>query len=118
MRPNARDVTIELREGEYIAERGKRKLTWLIRLNDAWVHVREWPSAEVEQCQARSGVVWENLTRLLVPVGTRLTRVESRPATYVRRDALAYLTRPPDPARRVFRGEFRVGERGELSRIP
>lgn len=114
----ARDVTIELTEGEYIAERGKRKLTWLIRLNDAWVHVSEWPGAEVEQCQATSGVVWENLTRLVVPFGTRLTRVESRPAPYVRRDALDYLSRGPDPGRRVFRSEFRVGARGELLREP
>ncbi len=111
-----RDVTIELTEGEYVAERGKRKLTWLIRLNDAWVHVREWPGVEVEQCQATSGVVWENLTRLIVPPGTRLTRIESRPAPYTKRDALEYLKRSPDPGRRVFRLEFRVGTRGELLR--
>jgi hypothetical protein len=116
MTPPARDVTIELSEGEFIADRGKRKLTWLIRQNDAWIHIREWPGAEVEQCQARSGVVWENLTRLVVAVGTRLTRIESRPAPYERRDALAYLQRSPDAARRVFRAEFRVGRRGELLR--
>jgi hypothetical protein len=112
----ARDVTIELREGEYVAERGKRKLTWLVRLNDAWVHVSEWPAAEVERCQARSGVVWESLTRLVVPVGARLTRVESRPAPYAKRDALDYLKRSPDVARHVSRQQFRVGRRGELLR--
>jgi hypothetical protein len=111
-----RDVTIELSEGEYVAERGKRKLTWLIRHGDAWVHVSEWPGAEVEQCQATAGVVWETLTRLVVGVGTRLTRVESRPAPYVKRSALDYLSRSPDPGRRVFRAEFRVGARGELVR--
>jgi len=114
----ARSVTIELNEGEYVAERGKRKLTWLIRLNDAWVHVSEWPGAEVEQCQPTSGVVWENLTRLVVSPGARLRRIESRPAPYAKRDTLAYLSRPPDPGRRVIRAEFRVGARGELLREP
>jgi hypothetical protein len=111
-----RDVSIELREGEYVADRGKRKLTWLIRINDGWAHVREWPGAQVEQCQLRSGVVWENLTRLVVPLGTRLTRIESRPAPYAHRDALDYLKRSPEPARRVLRTEFRVAARGELLR--
>ncbi len=111
-----RDVTIELTEGEYIAPRGTRKVTWLIRYNDVWVHVSEWAGVQVERCEAKSGVVWENLTRLQVPVGTPLTRVESRPAAYVARDALDYLRRPPDAARRVFRQEFRVGRRGELLR--
>jgi hypothetical protein len=116
-RAPARDVTIELREGEYVAERGKRKVTWLVRLNDAWVHISEWTGAEVERCQARSGVVWETLTRLLVPAGTRLTRVESRPAPYAQRDALDYLKRSPDAARRVSRQEFSVGQRGDLLRL-
>jgi hypothetical protein len=111
-------VTIELTEGEYIAPRGTRELTWLIRLNDAWVHVSQWAGAEVQRCESKSGVVWENLTRLLVAPGTRLTRIESRPAPYAKRDALAYLSRPRQPARRVFRQEFRVGGRGDLIRAP
>ena len=111
-----RDVTIELTEGEYVAPRGKREVTWLIRLNDDWIHVSKWAGAEVERCQATSGVVWENRTRLLVPAGTQLERIESRPAPYVRRDALDYLRRSPDAARRVLRQEFRVGSRGDLLR--
>ena len=112
-----REVQIELTCGEYIAARGKRELNWLIRLNDAWVHVSEWPGAEIERMQAKSGTVWENLTRLTVVPGTRLTRVESRPGAYVARDALDYLKRAPtQPARRVFRQEFRVGSRGGLFR--
>jgi hypothetical protein len=113
-----RDVTIELTEGEYVAERGKQELTWHIRLNDGWVHISKWPGAEVERCQAKSGVVWENRTQLLVPAGQKLLRVESRPAPYAKRDALDYLKRSPDAARRVFRQEFRVGSRGELLRQP
>lgn len=116
--PPPRRVTIELNEGEYVAERGKRKLTWLVRLNDAWVHVSEWPGAEVERCQARSGVVWENLTRLVVPVGARLTRVESRPMPYVQRDALDYLRRSPAAATRTNKQEFQVSRGGELLRAP
>jgi hypothetical protein len=112
-----REVQIELTEGEYVAERGKRALTWLIRINDGWAHVSEWPGAEIERCQARSGTVWESLTRLTVPLGTRLTRVESRPAAYAARDALDYLKRAPTQvARRVFRQEYRVGSRGALLR--
>ena len=58
------DVTIELTEGEYVAERGKRKLTWLIRLNDAWVHVREWPGVEVEQVGTDEGAAVQKGDRL------------------------------------------------------
>jgi hypothetical protein len=111
-----REVTIELTEGEYIAPRGTRELTWLIRVNDAWLHVSKWPGVEVERCQARSGTVWENRTRLSVPPGARLTRVESRPAPYAKRDALDYLKRSPAVARRVSRQEFHVGKRGDLIR--
>ena len=113
----ARPVTVELTEGEYIAARGTVEVTWLIRLNDAWVHLSQWPGVEVERCQAKSGMVWENLTRVTVPPGTRLTRVESRPAPYAKRDALDYLTRSKSqPGRRTFRQEFRVTPRGELLR--
>jgi hypothetical protein len=119
MTSRTREVTIELTEGEYVAPRGKRQLTWLIRANDAWIHVSEWPSAEVERRQAKSGTVWENLTRLVVTPGAELTRVESRPAPYVPRDALDYLKRAPTGAeRRVLRQEFRVGARGDLLRKP
>ncbi len=110
------EVSIELREGEYVAQRGTSKVTWLIRLNDAWVHVSEWPGVEVARCETKSGVVWENLTRLFVPPGARLTRIESRPAPYAARDALDYLKRSPNVARRVIRQEYRVGRRGDLLR--
>jgi hypothetical protein len=111
-----REVQIELTEGEYVAPRGKSQVTWLIRLNDAWVHVTEWPGAEVERCQTRSGMVWQNLTRLTVPAGAQLTRVESRPAPYAKRDALDYMKRAPSVAKHVSRQEFRVGARGDLIR--
>jgi len=109
-------VTVELTEGEYVAARGKRAVTWLIRLNDDWVHISKWPGAEIERCQIKSGTVWENRTRLPVAPGARLTRVESRPAPYVKRDALEYLRRPIAPERRVLRQEFRVAARGKLLR--
>lgn len=111
-----RELKIELTEGEYIAARGKTAVTWLIKLNDAWVHITEWPGAEVERCRTKSGMVWQNLTRLTVPAGARLTRVESRPAPYAQKDALDYLKSAPKVARRVFRQEFRVGARGDLVR--
>jgi hypothetical protein len=109
-----RPVTIELTEGEYVVERGKRELTWLIRVADAWVHISKWPGAEIQRCALKSGMVWENRTRLLVTPGARLMRVQSRPAPYMKRDALSYLERPSAPKRRVSRQEFRVGARGKL----
>lgn len=109
-------VSIELTEGEYITARGKSTVTWLIKLNDAWIHVSEWPGAQQERCQAKSGMVWQNLTRLEVRPGTQLTRVESRPAPYPKRDALDYLKAATDVKRRTIRQEFRVGKRGELLR--
>lgn len=113
------DVTVELIDGEYIAPRGKHEVTWLIRLNDAWLHVSQWPGAEVERRPTKPGMVWENLTRLLVPLGAELQRVDSRPAPYVERDALDYLKRAPTgPRRRVIRQDFRVGKRGVLLRVP
>lgn len=116
IKPPRLEVSIELTEGEYVAARGKRELTWLIRLNDAWVHVSQWPGASIERCQARSGTVWENRTQLVVPPGVRLIRVESRPAPYRHRDALDYLRRAPQAERRVIRQEFHVGARGALLR--
>lgn len=111
------EVSVELTEGEYVAERGKRTVTWLVQLNDDWVHVSEWAGAEVERCQAGSGTVWENRTRVAVLPGTELRRIESRPAPYEQRDALDYLKRAPAAvARRVIRQEFRVGRRGDLLR--
>jgi hypothetical protein len=109
-------VNIELTEGEYIAARGKSTVTWLIKLNDAWVHISEWPDAQTERCQTKSGMVWQNLTRLRVLPGAQLTRVESRPAPYAKRDALDYLKSAPDVKRRTIRQEFRVGKRGDLLR--
>jgi hypothetical protein len=112
----AREVMIELTEGEYVAARGRSTVTWLVRLNDAWVHISEWPAAEVERRETPSGTVWENLTRLRVPPGARLARIENRPAPYTHQDALAHLTRGARPQRKVTRLEFRVGNRGDLLR--
>lgn len=111
-----REVQLELTEGEYVTARGKTAVTWLIKLNDAWVHISEWPAIEVERCQTKSGMVWQNLTRLTVLPGAQLTRVESRPAPYAKRDALDYLKSAPQVARRTLRQEFRVGSRGDLIR--
>lgn len=112
----ARQVTIELTEGEYVADRGKRAITWLIKINDGWAHISKWPGAEIERRELKSGMVWENRTRLLVTPGARLTRVESRPAPYVKRDALDYLRKGSAAQRQVVRQEFRVGSRGQLLR--
>src|SRR5687768_8920249 len=111
-------VPIELTEGEYVAARGKREVTWLVRINDGWAHISKWPGAEIARGELKSGMVWENRTTLRVPPGQRLIRVESRPAPYTERDALDYLRRGPAAQRSVVRQEFRVGARGQLLRQP
>ncbi len=111
-----RELPIDLTSGEYVAPRGKREITWLVALNDDWVHVSAWPGAEVERNQAMSGTVWENRTRLRVAPGTRLMRIESRPIAYKQRDALDYLSRGGGENRQIVRQEFQVGGRGELVR--
>jgi hypothetical protein len=112
----ASQLELELTEGEYIAPRGKREVTWLVRLNDGWIHISAWPGVAIERCQAKSGTVWENRTLLRASPGTRLIRVVAQPAAYERRDALDYLSRGSGNAKRVVRQEFVVGRRGELLR--
>lgn len=113
-----REVTIELTCGEYVAPRGTSELNWLVRYNDGWIHISEWPGVEIERRETRPGVIWENLNRLRLLSGTRLTRIESRPAPYKKRDALDYLGKSVQAGRRVSRQEFRVSSRGELLRAP
>ena len=107
--------SIELFESERVGERGNDKSVWLVRKNDAWVSVVEWPGARVEPLEPGAGTVWERRVQLRLPRGTPLQRVESRPAVPDRRDPLLHLTQSPRRApRRVRKREFRVGPRGRL----
>ncbi len=112
-------VRVELESSESIAERGTVKVAWLVRVNDAWVRAGELPGAVVEQLEPGAGTVWRHRVQLALAPGTRLMRVESRPAPVERRSALDYLAREArQPRRRVRRTTFHVGRRGELEREP
>lgn len=108
-------VAVELFESETIVARGRRKVTYLVRLNDAWVLASAHPRAVVERLSAGPGTVWEHRIELPLPVGTRLVRVESEPEPELGRDALDYLgDARRGPKRRSRRRELVVSARGEL----
>lgn len=110
-------VRVELESGESIAERGTVKIAWLVRQGDAWVRAGELSGAVVEQLEPGAGTVWRHRIELSLVPGTRLMRVESRPAKVQRRSALDYLAREArKPPRQVRRTTYRVGRRGELER--
>jgi len=106
---------VEVIDEERIVERGTAQVNWFVRLNDAWVHVSEWPGARSERLNAGAGTVWQSRTEIDVPRGARLMRVESRPSNYARESPLEYLTRgAPSKSRRLRRNYFVVGRSGDL----
>lgn len=108
-------VKVELFESETIVERGRKKVSYLIRHNDAWVVAGEHPNATVERLSAGPGTVWEHRVAVDLAVGTRVCRVESVPRPEPARDALHYLgdQRKSQP-RLTRRRELLVNARGEL----
>lgn len=110
-------VRVELESRESIAERGTVKVAWLARSGDAWVRAGELSGAVVEQLEPGAGTIWRVRIEIELAPGSRLMRVESRPALPERLGALDYLAREVrQPRRRVRRTTFRVGRRGELER--
>ncbi|GMV17906.1 MAG: hypothetical protein HS104_24730 [Polyangiaceae bacterium] len=108
-------VKVELFESETIVERGRKKVSYLIRHNDDWVLASAHPNAESERLSAGPGTVWEHRIAVDLPVGTRVCRVESVPRPEPARDALDYLgdQRKSQP-RLTRRRELLVNPRGEL----
>lgn len=110
---------VEVVDEERIVERGTAEITWFARVNDAWVHVSQWPGARSERLSAGAGTVWQSRTELDMPRGARLMRVESRPQAYTRLDnPLDYLTRgSPAKSRKTRRNYYRVARAGSLEPI-
>ncbi|HYQ41342.1 MAG TPA: hypothetical protein VER11_05230 [Polyangiaceae bacterium] len=107
--------SVEVIDEERIVPRGTAQVNWFVRLNDAWVHVSEWPGARSERLEAGAGTVWQSRTEIQVPRGARLMRVESRPRSYARESPLEYLTRgAPSKSRKVRRNYYVVGRLGAL----
>jgi hypothetical protein len=112
---NATLETVELVEGEHVAGRGTGEVTWFVRQNDGWVHVSQWPGAQIERLDAAAGTVWQSRVTLSVSRGTSLMRVESRPAPDERASAFEHLKRGPVAApRRTERRYYDVGRGGRL----
>lgn len=106
---------VEVVDEERIVPRGTAQVNWFVRLNDAWIHVSNWPGARSERLEAGAGTVWQSRTEIRVPRGARLMRVESRPSGYTRESPLEYLTRgAPSKSRRVRRNYYFVGRSGDL----
>ena len=113
--PSPPQEVVEVIDEERIVERGTAQVNWFVRLNDAWVHVTEWPGARSERLNAGAGTVWQSRTEIDVPRGARLMRVESRPSSYARESPLEYLTRgAPSKSRKLRRNYYLVGRSVEL----
>jgi hypothetical protein len=80
------------------------------------VAATQWPQAEVDDRDAGPGIVWERRVSLLLPVGTVLLRLETRPSRAPARSPLDYLTRELKTAeRQTLRTRWIVGPRGSLA---
>ena len=105
---------IELTDEERVVNRGTHTINWYIRVHDAWVAAAkvEGASTEMEK-RPGPGVVWRRLTRLELPLGTRVLRVEQRPSELVR-TALQHLVNSRSSTRHTSRRVYSFGLRGEL----
>jgi hypothetical protein len=109
---------VELVDSESIVARGTRKVTWLVRVADAWARPDEQPGATTQERDAGPGTVWERAVTVPLPVGCRVMRIESRPYPQQHVDPLEYLRRDVrQTRRRTHRQEYRVTARGALERI-
>jgi hypothetical protein len=113
-----RGETIELRETEQIVPHGAARTTWLVRQGSGWTRATEWPGASTEQRDAGPGTVWERVVVLVLPAGTELVRVESRPRPATSRDPLSYLEKSSRaPSRATARALYRVEVGGRVRRV-
>ena len=112
-----RDPEVSLNACEVIASGGVRRVTWHVQRGDDWIVASQLENAEISQDPSRPGVVWQQRTRVRLPHGTRLMRVESLPDRERARDPIDYLwDARPRAARRIVRHFFRVDASGALMR--
>lgn len=108
--------SIELQCFEVIGERGTRRVSWQIEHGGQWTPVADLAEPLQGDDQRPPGTIWRRTYVVSLAEGTRLMRVESGPASDVRRDPMDYLMTSPRSPRRVSRSYFSVGERGRLVR--
>ncbi len=102
-------------EREVVVARGHERTTWLIREGSGWRPASGSPGASVTVLEPAPGTVWERVIDLALAPGSRLMRVDSRPAPLRRRDPLEHLQREARLAPRwVRRLVFVVDRRGAL----
>lgn len=82
---------VELIEEEVVRAGGPSTVNWLVRRNDGWVRAQSHPSAQSERLERGSGIVWRTRVTLVLPRGTALRRLESRPVATTK-SALEHLT--------------------------
>jgi hypothetical protein len=109
--------TVVITEEEVVLRGGAGTTTWLVPYHDGTVRPQRHPSANAEQLERGSGVVWRTRITLMLERGAVLTRVHTRPSER-RRSALEHLTSGASaPQRATTRTRFRVAARGELVEI-
>jgi hypothetical protein len=107
---------IQLECFEVIGERGPRRVSWQIERAGDWTPVSDLGEALPDGDERPPGTVWRRSYVISLSEGTRLMRVETGPASDVRRDPMDYLLSARKYPRRTLRNYFRVGERGQLLR--
>ena len=60
-------------------------------ISATWITAAEYPGAESERRDAGPGTVWERAVTIIVPLGTELMRVETRPRQTETKDPMSYL---------------------------
>jgi hypothetical protein len=105
---------IELIDEERVVARGAVEISWSVRVHDAWVAAARVEGALSEMDKnAGPGVVWRRHTRLELPPGTRLLKVERSPSA-LERTALQHLMKSGSSRRRTRQWVYSVGSHGEL----
>jgi hypothetical protein len=109
---------LELIDEERVVARGTQRSTWFVRRGDAWTRAADFPGATVERRDTGPGTVWEHAVIVVLPAGTELMRVDSRPLSVAAKDPLAYLRSGAKPSPRATRRRYyKVDERGRLTAL-
>jgi hypothetical protein len=109
--------TVELVEHERIVPYGAARTAWLVKKGDGWVRATLWTGATTEQRSAGPGTVWERAVTLVLPRGTELMRVETRPRPEPPKDPLSYLDRRTARPMATRKTAYRVISGGRVQAI-
>jgi len=117
---SATEYAIALEAFEAVVDGGVRRVSWHVADGEDWIAAAQYPGASVEMADRSPGMVWRRSMRLLLPVGTRLMRVESLPPQRTtQKDPLSYLWGSSRASpQQVQRRYFTVDPRGHLQREP